>query len=303
MKSSETFFDRVYNTLLSEGTKQKSERVIIIVAIISFIIHLILILLTRAGLIGGINPAGILTNPVAAIYTPFSFILLYEVYLLVYYLPKSISNYISKQYEILTLIVIRRIFKDLSNLELSGDWLNVKYNLQFSYDIITTLLLFFLIFLFYGLLSRCHKSNDKQAGFSPSLQKFIKRKKILASALVPVFLILAAYSFGDWLFNSIFSFDQMMGSIQNVNHIFFTDFFTVLILTDVLLLLFSFFNTDIFHKIIRNSGFIISTILIRLSFSAEGLINNVLIITAVLFGVLILMLYYKFEKLNLPENS
>ena len=47
----------------------------------------------------------------------------------------------------------------------------------------------------------------------------------------------------------------------------------------------SLYKTDKFHEILRNSGFIISTILIRLSFSAEGILNNALIVTSVLFSI------------------
>jgi hypothetical protein len=65
---------------------------------------------------------------------------------------------------------------------------------------------------------------------------------------------------------------------------------------DVILLLFSFFHTDEFHKIIRNSGFIISTILIRLSFSVEGLLNTLLIAAAIVFGLLMLVIYNKYES-------
>jgi hypothetical protein len=85
---------------------------------------------------------------------------------------------------------------------------------------------------------------------------------------------------------------------SNLNTIFFDEFFTVLIIVDVTLLLASFFYSDQFHKIIRNSGFIISTILIKVSFSVEGLINNALIIVAVLFGFLILIIHNQFEKLE-----
>jgi hypothetical protein len=69
-----------------------------------------------------------------------------------------------------------------------------------------------------------------------------------------------------------------------------------LIIADVILLLFSFFHTDEFHKVIRNSGFIISTILIRISFSVSGIISTALIITAILFGLLVLVIHNKFEK-------
>jgi hypothetical protein len=66
----------------------------------------------------------------------------------------------------------------------------------------------------------------------------------------------------------------------------------------VLLLLFSFFLSDKFSKVIRNSGFIISTILIKLSFGTEGILNTILIVTAVLFGVIILAIHNKYEDLE-----
>jgi hypothetical protein len=87
-------------------------------------------------------------------------------------------------------------------------------------------------------------------------------------------------------------------SFTDINNVFFDEFFTILIIVDVILLLVSFFHTDQFHKVIRNSGFVISTILIRMSFSVEGLMNNFLIIGAVLFGWLILMIHNKFEYLE-----
>lgn len=136
-------FTSLYQKLLSDKTKKKGERVILIIAIASFIIHLFVIFLVDLEVIFLNASTELLQNPIAAIYTPFSFILVYEVYLLVYYLPKSFTNYISKQYEIITLIIIRRLFKDLSNLTLTTDWFSLKNDLQFTYDLITSLLLFF----------------------------------------------------------------------------------------------------------------------------------------------------------------
>lgn len=48
-----------------------------------------------------------------------------------------------------------------------------------------------------------------------------------------------------------------------------------------------FLHFDKFNNVIRNSGFIFTTILIKLSFNTEGILNTVLIVTAVAFGVLI----------------
>ena len=106
---------KYYDLLLSEKIRDQSERVIIWISILSFLIHLLIIGVINLGVVNAPIESELLTNPISAIYTPFTFILLFEVYLLVYHIPLSTSDYIAKQYEIITLIVIRRIFKDLAN--------------------------------------------------------------------------------------------------------------------------------------------------------------------------------------------
>ncbi len=295
-------FDFFYQKLLSDKMKRKSEQVILIIAIASFIIQLLLIYLMDFGYIFLNTPPDLLKNPIAAIYTPFSFILVYEVYLLIYYLPKSITTYISKQYEIITLIIIRRLFKDLSSLSLSTDWFNIKYDLQFTYDLVASVLLFFLIYLFYIQSKKRYKTNLKKE--NESLNRFIKIKKILAASLVPILLFVAIYSFINWFIGAIDTLEKDTVSFKNINNIFFEQFFNILIIADVILLLFSFFHTDEFHKVIRNSGFIISTILIRISFSTTGLLNTLLIVSAIVFGLLILIIHNKFEaQIELESNA
>ncbi len=293
----------LYHYLLSEKTKKKSEEIILIIAISSFLIHLAIIYLVDLKIITLNSPPDLLKNPIAAIYTPFSFILVYEVYLLIHYLPKSISIYIGKQYEIITLIIIRRLFKDLSTLKLSDDWFTIKYDLQFTYDIIASLLLFLLIFLFLKNSRKKYRTYEKDSRQINAIAKFIKLKKTIAIILVLVILFLAVYSFQNWIFGVIDPVSNTNISFKNINNIFFEQFFTILIIVDVILLLFSFFHTDEFHQIIRNSGFIISTILIRISFSVTGLLNTVLIVSAIVFGLLILIIHNKFEKyLSLEDN-
>jgi len=290
-----TCFYSLYNYLLSEKIKHKSELIIIYIAIISFLLHLSLIGLVNLDIITVTDHVKLLSNPISAIYTPFSFILIYEVYLLLYYLPKSTSIYIGKQYEIISLIVIRRIFKDLSNLEVSLNWFSIKNDLLFIADLMAIVLLFFLIYIYYKLVR--NSKVEKAEMITPAISKFISLKKTIATCLVPVFLVLSVFSLGHWLYESFFSFSKIVTEIKDINKIFFDDFFTILILVDVLLLLFSFLHSDKFNIVIRNSGFIISTILIKLSFSTEGIMNIVLILTAVVFGVILLKIHNLFEKI------
>ncbi|MEY4573173.1 MAG: hypothetical protein RLZ10_2457 [Bacteroidota bacterium] len=287
----------LYNQSLSEAIKEKSEKVILIVAILSFTVHLAIIALVNLNIIAIVEPSNLLTNPIAAIYTPFSFILVYEVYLLIYFLPKSTSNYISKQYEIIALIIIRRLFKDFSDVSLTVNWFNNSGDLQFTFDLVASVVLFYLIFLFHIQRIKIYRPAKKTANLSSSLVKFIDAKKWIATALVPILVITAIYSFVDWGIGVIKPIESNHVSFKNINNIFFEQFFSILIIAEVVILLFSFFYTDEFHKVIRNSGFIISTILIRISFSVSGLVNTVLIVSAVLFGLLMLFIHNKYEKM------
>ena len=297
MTTISTVFNSVYSKILSEEARKKSEVVIVIIAIASFLLHLLLIALVDLKVLAFDGYKELFNNPIAAIYTPFSFILVYEVYLLIYYLPKSTTTYIGKQYEIMTLIVIRRIFKDLSQLQLTPDWFKVPSDLLLTYDLIATMVLFLLILLFYRL-NRKSAVDSEPGELSSEIAQFIKMKTIIAKCLVPIFVLLAIFSLGEWIYDSFFSPNHHMTSIQDVNKIFFDNCFTILILTDVLLLLISFLHTDKFNRVIRNSGFIISTILIKLSFGIDGLLNIILIVVAVLFGVIILAIHNQFDRLK-----
>jgi hypothetical protein len=285
---------RIFDTLLSREAKKSVEKVILIISIISFLVHLALIYLVKYDIVHFHSDVSLFKSPIAAIYTPFSFILIYEVYLLVYYIPKSVTTYVSKQYEIITLIVIRRIFKDLSNLELSQDWLSIKNDRQFTYDILLAVILFYLIYLF--------KVNFFPKGMVNSIKSknrfnsFIEFKKAIAIILVPVLVVMASYSLFHWSNSVLNQLPSALSEFKKINNVFFEDFFTLLIVVDVLLLLISFFYSDSFQKVMRNSGFIISTILIRLSFSTDGVVNNVLILSSIIFGLLILVIHNQFEK-------
>ena len=289
--------NKTYQIFLSEFAKRRIEKAILYVALFGFFIHLILIYLSKFGVVNLSLESELFNNPISAIYTPFSFILVYEVYLLIYYLSKSFTTYITKQYEIITLIIIRKLFKDLSSLELSSDWFQIKGDLQFTYDILASVILFYLIFQFQ---KRGMQKSTQQKENKLKIERFISRKKIIALALVPVFFMMALVTLLSWTSDVYLLLEPP--SFETINNLFFDEFFTVLILVDVVLLLISFFYTDKFHKIIRNSGFVVSTILIRMSFGVSGLTSTILIVLAVLFGLAIIMIHNKFEKNTSPNN-
>ena len=207
----------ILHSLLSETTKKRSEKIILSIAIASFVIHLLLIFLVQTNILK--LESTLFEGPIAAIYTPFSFILLYEVYLVIYYLPRSITTYIGKQYEIITLIIIRRLFKDLSELKLSTNWFEIKNDLQFTFDIIASVIMFYLLYHFYRQSRPQHSETQKL--ITSNINSFITLKKIIAASLVPILIIIATYSFSNWAFSLFDLRVTIETSFKDVNEIFF----------------------------------------------------------------------------------
>ena len=286
------FGSKIFDSIFSDLNRNKIESFTIWSASIGFIIHLSLVLLNNYSIINIGNESLLLTNPISAIYTPFSIILYYEIFLLIYYLPRSFTTSILKQFEIISLIVIRRIFYDIPKLDLeSSNWLQNPDNLQITYDLICILILFFLIYLFNLVKSRIENKKGKK-----NINKFIDSKKIISVSLIPVMIFLFALGIYNWY--SIGMSSNFASSFYYVNEVFYNTFFSILIIADVFILLLSFLYTERYSQIMRNTGFIICTVLIRLSFSSTGLTNLLLIISSVLFGLLILKIYSLMNKIE-----
>jgi len=280
--------ENLFSIIFSENVLKIIEKYILYLASIGFMVHLFLIFLNNNNLIDlAIVESNLLSNPISALYTPFSFILIYEAFLLIYYIPRSFTTAVGKQYEIISLIVIRKIFGDIPLIDLDANWIENSNNIQLIYDLTGILIIFFLIYLF-----RRTKKNLPVKSVSEKLDRFIASKKLVSIVLIPILFGICTISFLSW-FNGAFineSFDQ------NLNYLFFNEFFTLLILVDVFILLLSFQYTERYSQLIRNTGFIISTILLRLSFSASGLTSILLIISGIIFGLLILLIYNAIEK-------
>ena len=278
--------DKLYARVFSELNKKKFEKVTLYLSIVGFLLHLVLIYAKKLELVVFSFETPLLDNPISAIYTPFTIILIYEIYLLVLNLPRSFTTSVSKQFEIISLILIRRIFADIPKVDLSADWFSTKENLELIYNILGVLILYYLIFLFNKAR---HKLEKKP--LTDAISKFVTSKKGVSLVLLFVLIVLSftsAYNWGkDLLLND---------SSGDINSVFYNEFFSVLILADVLILLLSFQYTERYSQIVRNTGFIISTVLIRLSFGVTGLANISLVVSSVVFGLIILWVYNLTEK-------
>ena len=286
MKRLQQAVDSTYARVFSSLNQKKIEIATLWLSVIGFVIHLILIYAKKFNWFHIPFEANLLIDPISAIYTPFSIILVYEIYLLVVNLPRSFTNSVSKQFEIISLILIRRIFADIPQIDLKANWLNTPENLQLICDVFGVLILFYLIFLFNKGRLRLPKKP-----LNPNIKNFVCSKKAVSLILLPILIITSFFSVYYWISELISN-----NTSSDINSIFYNEFFTILILADVFILLLSFQYTERYSQLIRNTGFVICTILIRLSFGVYGLTNVILIISSVAFGLLILTIY------NLEEN-
>ena len=178
-----------------------------------------------------------------------------EVYLLVYYLPTSFARSLGKQIEIVALIEIRSVFKDLDT---TSNW---PWEAAFFPHLLSAMVLGGALVWFYHLLPRRVARIEEQ-----DLARFVDVKTALAGLLSVALGGLSVSSVGAWVMEIVTTPDHLH---SDLNSIFYNEFFTALILVDVLLLVVSFRYSDDFGLVLRNSGFVVATILLRRALGIE----------------------------------
>jgi len=286
-----------YDSIFSDKTRNSIQTITTTLAVLGFIIHLILIGLSSIAIID-LSSYGLFDNPINSIYTPFSFILIYEIYLLVFYLPRSFTTSLLKQFEIISLILVRRVFADITKIDFTTVSMANKDLKSLFVDLLAVLVLALTILLFYKAKSKLEETPQDK--FDLILEKrFNNLKKYVSSALIIILGCISVVHLVDFLYSAFYG-QHLFASIKNdLNSIFYKDFFTALILTDVLILLLSYSFFQDYFRLLRNTGFVIATILIRLSFGVEGILNIILILSSAAFGYAILLIYINYR--NSPQ--
>jgi hypothetical protein len=277
-----------FDSCFSEKNVRKVELLILRAAIFAFLLHLIIIFLG--------NNFHYFKNfqhsYLKAIYTPFSFILFYEVFLLVIIIPKSISEFIGKQFEVITLITLRSFFHDIADLDLKNSiHINNPEFISLIYDLCASLVMLSLTILYYKI----YYSNRKSKIFS-ELNNFINIKKMVSLGMILILLLLSMSSFYTWGAEMVHAI-KLNQNYPNPNTVFYADFFSIMIFVDVFLLIISFIYHFSFFTIFRNASFIITTILIRMSLTIEKPMNYIIILVGFSFSILTFYLY-TFRKTN-----
>ena len=278
---------KTFQLSMGDFSEEYIRKVAMVFAVVGFFVHIVMWALFETGNITITGEASeLVKSPLSTLYTPFSILLVYEVYQLIRTIPESFSSSVGKQYEIATLLVVRDILKRLSEVENSEGW---KISSDLGFLLVECAA--FLVLLYTSLTYfRISSSSEKSEQMADNVAIFVEAKRGIANAMLLIFLATAAYSFYTW----VDSVQDGGGSVSRA--IFFLDFFTFLILADILILLISYwFYTD-FGNLARNTGFVLSTVIIRVAISSEGISSMILFTLSGLLGIAILRMFT-------PNNS
>lgn len=278
---------KAFQLSMGDSSEEYIRKVAMVFAVVGFFMHIVVWALFETGNITITGEASeLVKSPLSTLYTPFSILLVYEVYQLIRTIPDSFSSSVGKQYEIATLLVVRDILKRLSEVENSEGW---KISSDLGFLLVECAA--FLVLLYTSLTYfRISSSSEKSEQMADNVAIFVEAKRGIANAMLLIFLATAAYSFYTW----VDSVQDGGGSVSRA--IFFLDFFTFLILADILILLISYwFYTD-FGNLARNTGFVLSTVIIRVAISSEGISSMILFTLSGLLGIAILRMFT-------PNNS
>ena len=165
----ETLHERFFNDRFDGWLRST----VLLLALIGFAVHLVLWALYNYNYVTvQTSEVQLLQSPLSALYTPFSILLFYEVYELIRAIPSSFSISVGKQFEVVTLLIVRDVFKNLSLFEPAsvGDY--------------TAIILIFaeciaFLFLFFTSLSFGHYGSGLKINTvkEEDIQRFISYKK------------------------------------------------------------------------------------------------------------------------------
>jgi len=261
----------IFDPLHYHWEHERMHRKISVMLVLLFLGSLLTIEMKRQGLLPASIAGMIPQNHFFAIQAAFTVVLILEIISLIFTIPCSFSKSVGKQFEILSLILLRNAFKELSYLPEPITFLGHEdAMLRIVSDGFGALLVFGLLGYYYKVQEQLQHQDLK--GKPVDLFSFVSAKKGIALIILGIFLYMGGKTIFRW----------MQGIPQND---FFHDFYTLLIITDILLVLIAQCFQPSFFAVFRNSGYALSTLIIRLALAAPAYFNVLLGVTAAIFAI------------------
>ena len=279
-----------FDWLYSEKRRKTLERWVVRASIVGFLAHLTQIFLAR----NLANPPLVIaaggTNYLSAISTPFNLILFYEVLSLISAIPESTTTSIAMQFQVVSLIFMRNFFKHIATLDLGNLNAPARDLAPALLDVSAGLFMFVLVTVFrHAVLMQSNEAQRVES--SAPILRLVHQKKMLALGMTVVFFSLAAVSVWDYALETNREMGRGGGLALSLPISFYSDVFTAMIFSDVLLLILSLLVSDRYEQVFRNAAFVISTVLIRLSLTVIPPYGALLGVVGMLFGIATILIY------------
>ena len=155
------------------------------------------------------------------------------------------------------------------------------------------LLMFLAVTLFYRIRQLVAKFDTPR-----DLQGFIRFKKILTLVLGAVLIVLATGNLAAWFVSVLPWIGGGEKSLLKLEEYFFPSFFEFMIFTDVLLLIVSIRFYDRYEYLFRNSGFVISTVLLRISLSTTKPYDLAIAPIAIFYGLGLISVFAYYTRVS-----
>ena len=265
-------FVSIFEYFLKFWHHHKTEKILGTSIAFAYLIDILLIFLNKQDVLPDIISHHIQNNYYDAITVAFNLLLFFEVISLIVTLPESFSNSLVKQFEILSIILLRHAFEEIEIIEKSLSQNNIIENLyHMGSDSIGALAIFGGILV----IKKIQKHRDVTRS-TKDKNRFIKIKKAIALILI-------------FIFTYFFFYDLTLFIHNNTNFEFFKTFYSVLILADIFMVLISLRYSQSYIVLFRNSGFAFATVLLRIALSAPVYINAFIGIASVMFSIAIIL--------------
>lgn len=221
--------------------------------------------------------AAVPVNHFYAVDVAFTMLLLMEVVGLIFGLAESVARSLGIQFEIFSLILLRQTFKEFTQFEEPIRWEQVGESaLYMGSDVVGAVGIFAVLVLYYRLQRHQPITTPDERG------SFVAAKKSIALLLIAVLLAIGLDDLWHWFTDgAVFPFFEV--------------FYTVLIFSDVLIVLISLRYSSTYRVVFRNSGFAVATVILRLALTAPPMVNAVLGLSAVLVACALTWAYNAFE--------
>jgi hypothetical protein len=292
----------IHDTVFSSQNRAVLKQTMVQLSVAAFLCHLALIFLARS-LPSSPLAATVGTNFLSAVATPFNIILFYEVLTLIAAIPASTTRSIANQFEIVSLIFIRDVFKSLTAIS-GSDWLHqhLSETIAMLIDMWAGLLMFALVTVFQHIALR-QVQMPKTEEYLAARARFIEKKKLIAVGLTALLLLLAAYNLAMLIVHTSLAASAGQPIHAEPFSLFYNDVFTVMIFTDVLVLILSLLLTGRYEMVFRNAAYVISIILIRLSLTESRPYGAALALLATVFGIATSLLFNYHSRISLASNN